>query len=205
MANFEVLKGLAEAAYARGSAFFSQADGWTEIGTQEGITVSYTEDGQGRTLKVEGDLNKTPQYVAAYIAGNLGTLRSKHSQYSIGTDYLEKFDDNSHIVKESTSHPELGNSVRYSYIRSIDGEAGSVNIVATNAAVPGATEYPASELYLVFFVISLTPNEAGSHLRIAVKAHSPADWDEDKKLELGQDFIAFIGGVIAEIVAAPPG
>lgn len=196
MVDHEALKLQANEAYAAGSKFLDLAEGWTEIDNFHGFVTSIHPTDTECVIKLNGHINKFPEFAVKFISTNLPGLRERHLPANAGCDYVENFGDRSYVVRESTNSPSLGLLVHYKFY-SIRGSAdGSFTIVATTAKLP---EYPPTNSNLNFLLINIKQVEAGSQITLVTQSQSTVILDEAAKSETALNLKEFYKGVLGEI------
>lgn len=199
MADHDALKAQAEEAYTLGAQYLTLADGWHVIDSTNGITTSVHPTDVEKVLRIEGNINKSPEFAVKFIGGNLAKLRESHLKGHTACEYVESFGDRSHVVRESSSYPDLGDIVQHKYYSTRVGE-GCLTIVATTAKLP---QYPEGHSRLVFWILSVTANEGGSHFNLVMQSHTSHPLTDEQKLTIGGILKEFYTGVITELQAAP--
>ena len=199
MADHEALVALAQVAFDSGSRYLNQADGWNVIRSEGGYTFSIMPTDVEHVAKLEGDLNKPPQFVVKFISGNWKRLREAHLRNHGETEYVKSFEDKSHVIKEVTILPGVGEITQYKYFSHRGYEDGSIAIVGTNAGLP---EYPEGSTKLVFFLLKATPTDSGSHVTLVMQSQTQVQLDEATKTAIGVELNHFYVSVIGEIQAA---
>ena len=200
MADHEALKAQAEAAYALGAPYLTHAEGWQLIDETDGVKSSLLRTDVEHVAKLEGDLNKSPQFAIKFIAGNLAQLRATHSKNVVATEYVKSFEDRSHVIKEVSTFPVIGEQAVYKYYSTKLGEDGSVTILATTAKLP---EYPPAAIDAKFFILQVTPTPEGSHFVIVLQSTTAHPVDDATKLQVAHDVINFYVAIVNDIRAAP--
>ena len=200
MAEHEALLAQAQTAFELGSPYLTLADGWNEVDSRDGFTVSIHPTDVEIVAKLEGPINKNPRFVARFISGNWVTLRNTHLKTPGSTEYVKDFEDKSHVIKEVTTIPGLGEVTQYKYFCHRAGEDGSISVIGKTADLP---EYPQANIHLNFFILHVTPTETGSNLKIVIQSQSTVQLDAETKREIGREVAHFYLSVISEVQAAP--
>ena len=108
MADLEALKSQADLAYTAGSQYLTVSEGWIAVEDANSIKVSYHPAEIERVIKVEGEINKSPQFTVKFLAENQIRLRQTYFKNNSGIEIVKTFEDHSHIVKELTRNEALG-------------------------------------------------------------------------------------------------
>ena len=199
MADHNALKALADEALALGTPYLTLAEGWHVIDETDGITTSIHPSEVERVARIEGNINKSPEFCVKFIGGNLAKLRETHLDGHVACEYVQSFEDRSHVVREASSYPGIGDLVQYKYYSTRIGEDGSLTIVATTARVP---EYPEGSARQIFWVLRVTPAEGGSHFNLVMQSHSSVPLEEATKTHIAGVLKKFYSGVVADLRAA---
>ena len=199
MADHNTLKAQADEALALGTPYLTLAEGWNVIDETDGITTSIHPSEIERVARIQGNVNKNPEFCVKFIGGNLAKLRETHLEGHVACEYVQSFEDRSHVVREASSYEGIGDIVQYKYYSTRIGEDGSLTIVATTAKVP---EYPEGTARLNFWVLRVTPIEGGSHFNLVMQSQSSAHVEEAVKGHIAQVLKKFYSGVVADLRAA---
>ncbi|OMJ93941.1 hypothetical protein SteCoe_2997 [Stentor coeruleus] len=192
----EALVAQSEAAYGRGSKYLTQTDGFNVVSEDHEVTFSVLLNDTEHVAKFTGSVNKTPEFAMKFIAGNMAALRAAHMTYSKSTEYVANFPDNSHVIKEISEYPDLGEMTMYKYFRRFPTEDGTVTLVGTVAELP---EYPKGHSWLNFLIVKVEAHEGGSRFTIVNSPETTIQLPEEKKRAIAAEIKKFFVGVVTDV------
>jgi hypothetical protein len=197
MADFETVQKLADEAYNKALHFLNITEGWIPLGVQAGLSISAYPQEIDNVVKLEGSLNKAPQYAIQYLVDNIVRLRKDYEEIAVETEYIQEFPDNSRILRESSNYPGIGIIERYVYfsVRVVDG------IIYTVAAPVGPPHYPLPAIGVNFLINKLTPTATGCDIISITQKTLTVELTNEQKAYLGQVNLKFYAAILAEIQA----
>ena len=197
MADHDSLKAQAAEAYALGSPYLTSVEGWIVIDSSPGFTTSLHPTDIEHVIRVQGVLNKSPEFTVKYISSNLSGLRDRHLKTSMGVQVVKCFEDHSYIVKETNNAPDLGIIEHFKYYTVKHHEdTGAITIVATTAKLP---EYPLCSALLNFFLVHVSPAQEGSNVTIAMQSVPSSPITEQVRIAIAHRVKEYYLGVIGEV------
>ena len=194
MADHAALKSQAEEAFAAAVEYY-RSDDWTVIDTTEDFSTSLLPTSNVPVFKVEGPCNKTPDFFKTFMQKNGVKVREKHFRYHISYELVELFEDNSSVTKETLNIPAVGEVQQYRYYHWFKAGDGSYNGIGTSAKLD---KYPIGPIELVFSLINIVPDKAGSYIRFFMKVLSHVDISVQTRLVTAHAIKDFYIGIAKE-------
>ena len=200
MAEYEHLQAQAEVAYAASLPFLISED-WIITDSSDEFITSIIPASDGPILKVEGEINKDPQFILRYLPENIQRIRATAFIMYAGLEQIAVFEDSSRITREVVNVPSLGEIVQYRYNFTRIREDGSVMTVSTSAITP---TYPAADVNLVFSIMHVESIEGGkSHVSLITQSSSNVPIEDEAITEAMQYIDGFYRAILMELKNTP--
>ena len=198
MADHEALKAQADEAFAAGQQYLT-ADGWTVIDSTDGFVTSLHPTDNVPVLKVEGHINKAPEFFSKFIPRNGLRIREQYFRYHVRAELVEVFPDHSRLTKEVMNIPGVGEFEQIRYYSLRTNADGTSTAIGTSAKLP---QYPPSVINLTFFIVHVLPTEGGSTIQFVFQSNSTVPMDDAARLASALVIKDYYIGIAKEINAA---
>lgn len=177
MADHAVLRAQNDTALQQALPYLTRQDGWENIHQANGVT-SYFNRAE-HVIKIEGTVNKSPEFVLKFIVANLITLRQKYLAHATSTEIIHKFEeDKSLVMKLVNNNPQFGENTIYEYGSARVHENGTIDLIKNS---PDVAQYPKGHSWTVFQLNRIEPAENGSKLSVVFSMQSTLAITEEQK------------------------
>lgn len=198
MADHGALKSQNDAAYARGVSYLTREDGWEQVHSGNGVTTSVNKADQ--VIRVQGSVNKSPEFVLGFLRSNLSTMRQKYVPFAVSTEVLHRFEeDKSVVIKQENNHPQFGPNTVYEYAVPRPQADGSLDLSVNSPDLP---QYPRGHSWMGFQIGRITPQAGGSHLTIIIHPETSVAVTEEHKALVAVHIGEFYGHAANEVNSA---
>lgn len=197
MADHAALRAQNDAALARALPYLTREDSWEQVHSEHGVTTWVNKADQ--VGKIQGHVNKPPEFVLKFIVGHLETLRQKYNQTAVSTEVVQRFEeDKSLVIKAVNRYPTAGEVTVFEYATHRPHETG-VDLVVNSPDLP---EYPRGFSWLGFQLGRIEAHEGGSKLTIVSHPETTLELTEEQKHGVALQLAHFYSNAAAELNAA---
>jgi hypothetical protein len=198
MADHAALRSQNDAAYARGVHYLAHADGWEEAHSANGVTTSVLKADQ--VVRIQGHVNKSPEFVLNFLRGHLATLRQKYIPSAVSTEILHRFEeDKSVIIRQENNHPAFGPNTVFEYAAPRVQADGAIDLSVNSPDLP---EYPRGHSWLGFQIGRISPHDGGSNLTIVIHFETTLAVNDEQRAAIAAQLGEFYGHAANEVNSA---
>lgn len=177
MADHAALRAQNDAALERARPYLARQDGWEQIHQANGVTSWFNR--AEHVIKIEGTVNKSPEFTLKFVVANLSNLRQKHLAHSVSTEVIQKYEEEkSQIVKLVNNNPQFGENTIYEYGSARFHANGTVDLIQNS---PDAAQYPRGHSWTTFHLNRLEPTNEGSRLTVVFSMETTLAITEEQK------------------------
>lgn len=196
---FKALQSVADEAFLKALPYFSQKTGWVPLMNINNMSFSMIPQEPDNVVKVEGSINKKPDYIVKYFVAEIVRLRKQFEDIAVDTEYVAEFPDGSRVLKEGTNYPGVGVVHRHVYFstRIVDG---NLFIVSAPAKLP---EYPEPLIGLNYMITKTVATDSGSEFTMITQKDVRVKLTNEQKLLTGQSALKFYIAIMNDLSSRP--